>query len=84
MASLRARLLVALLALTALGLLLLGGITYVEQRSFELDRVDAQVRSAPPAVVAALHEQGIGEEPREEIGGRRPPPGEEPGSGLPV
>jgi hypothetical protein len=32
MASLRARLLVALLALTAIGLLLLGGITYVEQR----------------------------------------------------
>ena len=40
MASLRARLLAALLALTAVGLLLLGGITYLEQRSFELDRVD--------------------------------------------
>jgi hypothetical protein len=40
MASLRARLLVAVLAITAVALLLLGGITYVEQRSFELDRVD--------------------------------------------
>jgi two-component system OmpR family sensor kinase len=84
MASLRARLLVALLALTALGLLLLGGITYVEQRSFELDRVDDQVRTAPPAVVVALHEQGIGEPPSDEPGGRPPRPGEEPGSGLPV
>jgi hypothetical protein len=40
MASLRSRLLAALLALTALGLLLLGGITYVEQRSFELTKLD--------------------------------------------
>ena len=32
MASLRARLLVAVLALTACGLLLVGAITYVEQR----------------------------------------------------
>jgi two-component system OmpR family sensor kinase len=84
MASLRARLLVAVLALTAIGLLLLGGITYVEQRSFELDRLDAQLRSAPPAVAVALHEQGIGEEPQDQPGGRRPPPGEEPGSGLPT
>jgi two-component system OmpR family sensor kinase len=84
MASLRARLLAALLALTALGLLLVGTITYFEQRSFELDRLDAQVRSAPPAVVVALHEQGIGAEPRDEPGERRPPPGAEPGTGLPA
>ena len=63
MASLRARLLVALLALTALGLLLLGGITYVEQRSFELDRVDDQVRDGAPAVVVAVRDQGIGKAP---------------------
>ncbi len=60
MASLRARLLAALLALTALGLLLLGGITYVEQRSFELDRVDAQARSALPAVARELEAEGVG------------------------
>jgi two-component system, OmpR family, sensor kinase len=46
MASLRARLLVAVLALTAVGLLLLGGITYAEQRSFLYDRLDQQVRAA--------------------------------------
>jgi two-component system, OmpR family, sensor kinase len=83
MASLRARLLVALLAVTAIGLLLLGGITYVEQRSFELDRIDAQVRSAAPAVAGALHDQGIGALPRDfdEPGG--PPRGPGPGSGPP-
>jgi two-component system OmpR family sensor kinase len=46
MASLRARLLVAVLALTAVGLLALGGITYVEQRAFQYQRLDQQVRAA--------------------------------------
>jgi two-component system OmpR family sensor kinase len=45
MASLRGRLLVAVLALTAVGLLLLGGITYYEQRSFQYDRIDQQLRA---------------------------------------
>ena len=53
LASLRARLLAAVLILSAVGLLLLAAITYAEQRSFLLDRVDQQARSAPPAVVAA-------------------------------
>jgi two-component system OmpR family sensor kinase len=83
MASLRARLLAALLALTALGLLLLGGITYVEQRSFELTRIDDQLRGAPPLVAGAVGEQGVNAEPRAqpEAG---PPPGGAPGSGLPA
>jgi two-component system, OmpR family, sensor kinase len=42
--SLRARLITGLLALAAVGLLLLAGITYAEQRSFLLDRVDQQVK----------------------------------------
>jgi two-component system, OmpR family, sensor kinase len=85
MASLRARLLAALLALTALGLLLLGGITYVEQRSFELDRVDAQARSALPAVARELEAEGVGGG----VGGPGGPPsggpprGGGPGGGLP-
>jgi two-component system, OmpR family, sensor kinase len=54
MASLRARLLAAVLVLSAVGLLLLGAITYAEQRSFLLDRVDQQARAAPPAVAGAL------------------------------
>jgi two-component system OmpR family sensor kinase len=83
MASLRARLLVALLAVTAIGLLLLGGITYVEQRSFELDRVDQQVRSAVPAVGGALRDQGIGI-PRADLDRDDGPPGRGPASGPPV
>ncbi|MEA2229921.1 MAG: two-component system, OmpR family, sensor kinase, partial [Solirubrobacteraceae bacterium] len=60
MVSLRARLLAALLALTAAGVLLLGGITFAEQRSFLVDRIDQQVRSAPGAVARALADQGVG------------------------
>ena len=47
MASLRARLLAGLLALTAAGMLIAGGVTYAEQRSFLLERVDEQNREAP-------------------------------------
>src|SRR5690242_14168517 len=54
MRSLRARLVAGLLALAALGLLLLGGITYAEQRSFLLDRVDQQLQAAIRPVSAAL------------------------------
>jgi two-component system, OmpR family, sensor kinase len=64
MASLRARLLAAVLALTACGLLLVGGITYAEQRSFQYDRVDQQLR-------ASL--LGVGHRLDEETGG---PPGD--------
>ena len=60
MASLRARLLAAVLVLAAAGLLLLGGITYAEQRSFLMDRVDQQARAAPPAVARALADAGVG------------------------
>ena len=49
MASLRARLLASVLVLSAVGLLLLGAVTYFEQRSFLLKRVDQQARAAPPA-----------------------------------
>jgi two-component system, OmpR family, sensor kinase len=57
MASLRARLLAAVLALTACGLLLVGGITYVEQRSFQYDRVDQQLRASVIGVGHQLDEQ---------------------------
>jgi hypothetical protein len=77
MHSLRARLLAAVLALTAAGLLLLGGITYVGQRAFLLDRLDDQIRAAPPVAARALDVEGG--PPREPRGGDGPPPG----SGLP-
>jgi two-component system OmpR family sensor kinase len=67
MHSLRARLVAGLLALAAIGLLVLAAVTYVEQRSFLYDRVDQQLRSATPPVSAALD-------------GRVPPPG---GGGRP-
>jgi two-component system OmpR family sensor kinase len=56
--SLRARLVAGLLALSALGLVLLAAITYAEQRSFLLERADQQVRAALPAVARELVEQG--------------------------
>jgi two-component system, OmpR family, sensor kinase len=83
MYSLRARLLAAVLALTAVGLLLLGGITYAEQRSFQYQRVDQELRA------------GIGQVPFELAGSagaprladsddHRPPPrGDRPNFGLP-
>ncbi|MEA2269758.1 MAG: two-component system, OmpR family, sensor kinase [Solirubrobacteraceae bacterium] len=90
MASLRARLLAALLVLTAAGLLLLGGITYAEQRSFLLERVDQQLQAAPGPVARALSDQGVGP-PLDDHGrdrdGRRgrggPPAGGSPSFGLP-
>jgi two-component system, OmpR family, sensor kinase len=46
MSSLRARLVAGLVALAAAGLVVLGGVTYAEQRSFLLDRLDQQVHGA--------------------------------------
>jgi two-component system OmpR family sensor kinase len=44
--SLRARLVIGLLALATVGFVLLAGVTYVEQRNFLFDRVDQQARVA--------------------------------------
>ena len=88
MASLRARLIAGLLALAAVGMLLLAGITYLEQRSFLLERVDQQARSATIAVAGALDERGVPGGPPE-VAERRgpplgaPPPGGGAGVGLP-
>src|SRR3954471_4636550 len=74
MASLRVRLLAGVLALTAGGLLLVGAITYFEQRSFLVQRVDQQARSAPGAVAFALHgDQGFGAVDRDHDRRGRPP-----------
>jgi two-component system, OmpR family, sensor kinase len=60
MASLRARLIAGLLVVAAAGLVALAAITYAEQRSFLLDRVDQQARNASPAISHALDEaQGV-------------------------
>ncbi len=57
--SLRVRLIAGLLLLAGSGLLVLGGITYAEQRSFLRQRVDQQTRSAIPAVSHGLDREGI-------------------------
>jgi two-component system, OmpR family, sensor kinase len=84
MASLRARLLAAVLALTAVGLLLLGGITYAEQRSFLYQRVDQQVRAASGQVGFEL-EKAMGRPlAGDDDEHRGPPPGGGPNFGLPA
>ena len=79
MASLRVRLLAAVLALSAAGMLLLGAITYFEQRSFQLQRIDDAARSAPPAAARALADAGVGpafdDHDRDRGGPDGPPPG---------
>jgi two-component system OmpR family sensor kinase len=87
MRSLRARLLAALLAVAALGLLLLATITYLEQRSFLYERVDEQARAAIGPVGAALTDEGIGRRPPPPRDGPRggdgPPGGGRGGDGRP-
>jgi two-component system OmpR family sensor kinase len=61
MSSLRARLIAVLLVVAAAGMLALAAITYAEQRSFLLDRVDTQLRAAVPAVE---HQFGEEQQPR--------------------
>jgi two-component system, OmpR family, sensor kinase len=78
MASLRARLVAALLAACAAGLLLLGAITYLEQRSFQYERVDDQARAALGPAERALG-GGPGGPGRRGPG----PPRGRPGGGLP-
>jgi two-component system OmpR family sensor kinase len=59
MASLRARLVASVLALAAAGLLLLGAVTYAEQKSFLTERVDQQARGAVGAVSQILDREGF-------------------------
>src|SRR4051812_50206170 len=73
MASLRARLVAALLVLAAVGLVAAAAVTYAEQRSFLLDRVDQQLRSAPGAVARELGDRNVGPRlPEEHHGGAGP------------
>jgi two-component system, OmpR family, sensor kinase len=58
MASLRTRVLLSVLVLSAAGLIALAAVTYAEQRSFLLGRVDQQLRGASGAVSRALDNAG--------------------------
>jgi two-component system OmpR family sensor kinase len=59
MQSLRARLIAGLLVLTAIGLVIAASVTYVEQRSFQLQRLDEQAVAAAPAMAHQLDENGF-------------------------
>ena len=85
MTSLRARLVAAVLAIAAVGLIALAAIVYAEQRSFLLDRAEEQARDGAGAVAGALAQRGIGthDEPDSDRPGG-PPRGGGPGVGLPV
>jgi two-component system OmpR family sensor kinase len=67
MHSLRARLIAGLLVLTAAGLLVAASVTYFEQRSFLLDRVDQQADAAVgpmsfqlDQITGQTHDAGLG------------------------
>ncbi|MGO9496585.1 MAG: sensor histidine kinase [Solirubrobacteraceae bacterium] len=73
--SLRARLLLGLVALTVIGLAVAAVITYEEQRSFLLTRVDQQVGDSRIPVSVALnliHPQGATSSSRQPAGGSAP------------
>jgi len=78
MASLRARLIAALLAACACGMLLVGAITYLEQRSFQYDRVDDQARAAIEPAERALRGGPGGPRPGPRAGPRGGPDGGPP------
>ncbi len=69
MSSLRTRLLAGVLVVAAAGLVLLGVVTYAEQRSFLEGRVDQEARASVLALSQALDSAGFR-------------PTEEPGTGL--
>jgi two-component system OmpR family sensor kinase len=71
MASLRARLIAVLLVVAAVGLIVLAGVTYAELRSFQYERVDAQLADARPAMEHRLTGGEFGGPPGD--GDRRPP-----------
>jgi two-component system OmpR family sensor kinase len=58
--SLRARLMLGLLALAAVGLVIVDAVSYTQLRSYLLDRADHQAQAALPVVVNALGRPGRG------------------------
>jgi two-component system OmpR family sensor kinase len=57
--SLRARLIIGVVALAFIGLLVAGATTYVVQRNFQFTRIDQQARAALPVVVNQLEDDGV-------------------------
>jgi two-component system OmpR family sensor kinase len=80
--SLRARLIIGVVALTAVGLIVAGATTYIVQRNFQFHRIDQQAKAARPIVDNELEDKGIGTHRRDATGGRGLGPGG-PGDGPP-
>jgi len=76
-ASLRGRLVAGVVALAAMGMLIVGGVTYATQRSSQLSVVDQQLQSALPALERQLLDPDDNR-PRKGMGGGRPPGGGPP------
>ncbi len=57
--SLRARLLIGLVGLVAAGLVTVGAVTYTEQRSFLLQRIDQEAQAATRQVSRYLDSRGV-------------------------
>lgn len=72
--SLRLRLVAGVVALAAVALVAVGGVTYAQQRDFLRGRVDDQARAAAPVVGRALDVQGV-PDPGSPRGGRPGGPG---------
>jgi two-component system OmpR family sensor kinase len=75
MASLRARVLASVLVLAAAGLVALAAVTYAEQRSFLLGRIDQELRGAGPALSQALDNAGF--RPADQTGISESSPGDD-------
>ena len=67
--SLRARLIVTLVALAGIGLLILGAATYAALRSFELNRIDQEATAAIDQATRQIEREGGGAAGRAQIGG---------------
>jgi two-component system OmpR family sensor kinase len=84
MNSLRTRVLLSVLLLSAAGLIALAAVTYAEQRSFLLGRIDQQLRGASGTVSRALDLRGFGPfDKGDERGGGLGAPGPGRGGGGP-
>ncbi len=75
--SLRARLVLGVIVLGAIGLAVANVATYASLRSFLIDRTDATLEQAHPGIEHELEHSGCS-------GGRRPPPGVAPGDFVQV
>jgi two-component system OmpR family sensor kinase len=74
MGTLRARIIASVLVLAAAGLVALALVTYTEQRSFLIGRVNQEAEGAGPAISHALDQDDQGDQAGQGHGGAHPGP----------